>query len=73
MDRKRCERARRDEGFPARLDCDICGRGPCGRLVVGQNWPPKPPHDGLTGAQIAAREVPNRLFGATINENGEAV
>lgn len=69
-DRRRCSRALRDEGFPAPRSCAICGLGPCGRLVVGENWPPR------SNIRLVVTEfgvVPNRLYGATINENGEAV
>lgn len=54
-----CERARRDAGFPARIHCRICARGPCGRKA-----------DDLTHMTA---QVPNRLFGATINHEGDVV
>lgn len=67
--RKRCERARRDEGLQARLNCDICGRGPCAveylRGVRRQH-----DRDRLLALPMT---VPNRLYGATINHEGEAV
>lgn len=64
--RKRCERARRDEGLQARLNCDICGRGPCSRKAP--DVAVMPYSDGY-----ALWNVPNRLYGATINHEGEAV
>jgi hypothetical protein len=62
---KRCERARRDDGLPVRLICDICHRGPCSR----RNVPIEPPPI----LNVHMWGVPQRLKGATINSEGDAV
>lgn len=51
----KCERARRVAGLSARLNCTVCGRGPC------------------SGEYKDARDVPNRLYGAEINHEGDAI
>jgi hypothetical protein len=72
-----CERSRRSEGFPAQRSCVSCHLGPC-RLGIGEpessSEPPqwfKDVWDKYEAEKSIA--VPNRLFGAAINERGEAV
>lgn len=56
MSRNQCERYNRNHGGVAKLNCDICRRGPCEH-----------------SAYRDARDVPNRLYGATINSEGDAI
>ena len=52
-----CERARRDAGFAANINCKVCDRGPCN-------------FEFMTAAALT---IPNRLQGAAVNMEGEAI
>jgi hypothetical protein len=69
-----CERSRRGEGLPAQRSCRLCHLGPC-LLGIGEPESDarifKEAHAAFEAEKRTA--TPNRLFGAIINERGEAV
>lgn len=64
------------------INCSACGVGPCQAVFPLENYcprtmalsPPRVLRDLREEVRAYwAATVPNRLFGTTINENGEAV
>jgi hypothetical protein len=70
MNLNRCERKHRELGFSARLECELCGRGPCS---FGIGEPLRTERVDIDPVGDLMFSIPNRLAGVRINAEGCAI